>query len=48
MNVAGVREVAAVEYVNLAGQRSSRPWQGVNIVITRYTDGTVTTAKECK
>ena len=48
MNVAGVREVAAVEYVNLAGQRSSRPWQGVNIVVTRYTDGTVTTAKECK
>ena len=48
MNVAGAREVAAVEYVNLAGQRSSRPWQGVNIVVTRYTDGTVTTAKECK
>lgn len=48
MNVAGVREVAAVEYVNLAGQRSCHPWQGVNIVVTRYTDGTVTTAKECK
>ena len=48
MNVAGAREVAAVEYVNLAGQRSSRPWQGVNIVITRYTDGTATTAKVCK
>ncbi len=48
MNVAGAREVAAVEYVNLAGQRSSCPWQGVNIVVTRYTDGTVTTAKECK
>ena len=48
MNVAGAREVASVEYVNLAGQRSSRPWQGVNIVITRYTDGTASTAKECK
>ena len=48
MNVAGAREVAAVEYVHLAGQCSSRPWQGVNIVVTRYTDGTVTTAKECK
>ena len=39
------REVAAVDYYNLAGQRSQRPWQGVNIVVTRYTDGTTATRK---
>lgn len=39
------RQVAGVEYVNLAGQRSAKPWQGINIVVTRYTDGTTHTAK---
>lgn len=34
------RRVALVQYVNLAGQRSAKPWQGINIVVTRYTDGT--------
>ena len=38
-------EVAGVEYVNLAGQRSAKPWQGVNIVVTRYTDGTTRSTK---
>jgi hypothetical protein len=39
------RQVAGVEYVNLAGQRSAKPWQGVNIVVTRYTDGTTRSTK---
>ncbi len=39
------RQVADVEYVNLAGQRSAKPWQGVNIVVTRYTDGTTRSTK---
>ena len=44
--VTGSHEVAGVGYINLAGQRSSRPWQGVNIVVTRYTDGTIQTQKQ--
>ena len=38
----------SVEYVNIAGVRSSKPWQGVNIIVTRYSDGTTTTAKVVK
>lgn len=34
-----------VEYINLAGVRSSKPFSGVNIVVTRYTDGSTTTTK---
>lgn len=42
------REVVGVEYYNVAGQRSDRPVEGVNIVVTRYSDGTATTAKVLK
>ena len=38
----------SVEYVNIAGIRSSKPWQGVNIIVTRYSDGTTTTTKVVK
>ena len=38
----------SVEYVNIAGVRSSKPWQGVNIIVTRYSDGTTTTTKVVK
>ena len=41
-------QVIGVEYVNIAGMRSSKPWQGVNIVVTRYSDGTTTTTKVVK
>ncbi len=41
-------QVVGVEYVNLAGVRSSKPWQGVNIVVTRYSDGTSITTKVVK
>lgn len=41
-------QVVGVEYVNIAGVRSSKPWQGVNIVVTRYSDGTSTTTKVVK
>ena len=33
------------QYVNVAGQVSDRPFRGVNIIVTRYTDGTTTSAK---
>lgn len=40
------REVAGVTYYNVAGQMSKTPFEGsVNIVVTKYTDGTKKTAK---
>ena len=38
-------DVKSVKYVNVAGVVSDRPFQGVNIVVTEYTDGSRTTAK---
>lgn len=40
--------VAGVKYVNLAGQVSSKPFDGVNIVVTTLTDGTTQTSKVIK
>ena len=42
------KTVAGVAYYNLAGQKSAQPVDGVNIVVTTYTDGTRTTAKVIK
>jgi len=42
------RQVASVRYINLSGQESSEPFSGVNIVVTTYTDGTTSTAKELR
>lgn len=42
------KTVASVAYYNLAGQMSAEPVNGVNIVVTTYTDGTRTTAKVIK
>lgn len=39
------REVAGVKYYNVAGIESDQPFKGVNIVVTRYTDGSVVTKK---
>ena len=39
------KAVQSVTYCDLAGRMSRRPLQGVNIIVTRYTDGTVTTSK---
>lgn len=39
------KEVARVDYFNLAGQRIDRPDSGVTIVVTTYTDGTRSTTK---
>jgi hypothetical protein len=37
--------VAGVRYINVAGMESNEPFDGMNIVVTTYTDGTTTTAK---
>ena len=44
----GQKTVANVAYYNLAGQTSQQPVDGVNIVVTTYTDGTRSTAKVIK
>lgn len=41
-------QVVGVEYVNIVGMRSSKPFKGVNIVVTRYSDGSTTTSKVIK
>ena len=43
--VSAEKQVTGVTYYNTMGLPSVTPWQGVNIVVTRYTDGTTTTAK---
>ena len=39
------REIASVRYINVAGQESETPFDGINIVVTTYTDGSMTTVK---
>lgn len=41
----GNGDIKSVKYVNVAGIVSDKPFQGVNIVVTEYTDGTRTTSK---
>ena len=38
-------QIKSVKYVNVAGMVSDVPFQGVNIVVTEYTDGSRTTSK---
>ena len=42
------REVVSVTYVNLMGMQSAEPFVGINLVVTRYNDGTVKTCKLVK
>jgi hypothetical protein len=46
--IGAAKSVARVDYYNLAGQQSAQPVNGVNIVVTTYTDGTTSTAKVVK
>lgn len=39
------KTVQSVRYYNIMGQESKEPFSGVNIVVTRYTDGSISTAK---
>ena len=47
-NVIAERYVTSVTYYNMMGQQSSKPFQGVNIVVKRYSDGSTSTAKVLK
>ena len=42
------KTVAGVKYVNVAGMESNTPFDGVNIVVTSYTDGTHSAVKIVK
>ena len=46
--VNGGAQVESVRYYNVAGIESEKPFAGMNIVVTRYSDGTTTTAKVVK
>lgn len=42
------KTVAGVKYYNLMGVESNQPFDGVNIIVTRYTDGTSQAVKVVK
>lgn len=42
------KQVAGVKYYNLAGVEGTKPFNGVNVVVTTYTDGTNATTKVIK
>lgn len=42
------KNVSSVRYYNVAGVEAATPFDGVNIVVTSYTDGTTSTAKVIK
>lgn len=44
-DIVGDRIVKSVSYYNIMGVESAQPHDGVNIVVTRYTDGYTSTAK---
>ena len=41
-------QVASVKYINVAGMVSDRPFEGINLIETTYTDGTRTVTKVVK
>lgn len=47
-DVTAARQVASIRYYNLAGQQSTQPFQGLNLVRTTFTDGTTETVKLMK
>ena len=42
------KEVASVRYINVAGLESDTPFDGINVVVTTYTDGSTSTSKVIK
>ena len=47
VSTVGANRVAVgTQYINVAGVRSSQPWNGVNIVVTTFSDGTTTATKQ--
>lgn len=40
-----MKAVESVRYYNMMGMESKKPFEGINIVVTRYTDGSTSTTK---
>lgn len=40
-----LRHIVGVRYYNMMGMSSERPFEGINIVVTRYSDGSISTMK---
>jgi hypothetical protein len=47
-NINADKQMTGVQYVNMAGMTSDKPFDGMNVVVTTYNDGTTTTAKVIK
>ena len=47
-NTAMSKTAASVKYVNLMGVESDKPFKGMNIIVTTYTDGSKSTVKTLK
>lgn len=45
-DIAAPKDIVSITYYNLAGTKLSTPQHGINIVVTRYNDGSTTTAKK--
>ena len=45
LELSALKTVASVTYYNLMGVESKKPFDGVNIVVTRYSDGSISTQK---
>ena len=45
LELSALKTVASVTYYNLMGVESKKPFDGVNIVVTRYSDGSIMTQK---
>ena len=41
----GEKNIVNVKYINMAGMSSDKPWNGVNIMLTTYSDGSVDVVK---
>ena len=47
-DLTGEKVVVSVRYYNIMGMESEKPFDGVNIIVTRYSDGTTSTIKVLK
>ena len=48
VNGIAAKAVTGIKYYNLAGVESLRPFNGINVVVTTYSDGTTSTSKMVK
>ena len=47
-DIYGTKTISSVKYYNVAGMESETPFNGVNIVVTNYSDGSQSASKLVK